>query len=540
VDISASYTDAEGVLWMGSATWGNVVEDSATSNIVAHGRRGLDLAGPHNLLWFFHRDLGISMDGLHSMYPYYTGDVLWGSQVDTLAGGYAIIPAVTIQDTGGGTIGTIIEDRWNNRSHSSLYEGPDFASRQANAELPLFSTTSDGTDLYWSPDLIDHYGYAYRSSERPDARVHETICEDSLGISYWRFDAEYGGQVGFEGDLPNDLKWEFGGAVFRVISETAPIDEYSIYGSLWVLLPDNDAAGSRVMPPFQGYGGGPAPPGDGGPIMVLQGQEVDLFFLPRGVQPGDVLGLGDVFSFSGHVGPPLDSWITATVTSPSGGAQAVIAGRANKIGYFYAPETDFPVEEPGVWTVHVQVLHDRIVPSTFVTPTDHYAGGVLGSADGRYHFYVVEPSSPRLPVLSPQPGFLAWPTDPITITTVPIKALVPSDLTDVVVSYTIRMPGFILEEGTQFPSGGSFTITYDPVALHHDFANLDLVAKHAAQPGLADPVLVTFLLTGYDGPQQIHRAGTVFFDGEEVHTLAITLDNAIFLPLVLRQHPTEP
>jgi hypothetical protein len=96
------------------------------------------------------------------------------------------------------------------------------------------------------------------------------------------------------------------------------------------------------------------------------------------------------------------------------------------------------------------------------------------------------------------------------------------------------MPGFIMEEGTLFPAGGSFTITYDPVDLHHDFPNLDLVAKYAAHPGLADPVLVTFLLTGYDGPQLVHRAGAVFFDGEEVHTLAITLDNTVFLPLILR------
>jgi hypothetical protein len=102
------------------------------------------------------------------------------------------------------------------------------------------------------------------------------------------------------------------------------------------------------------------------------------------------------------------------------------------------------------------------------------------------------------------------------------------------------MPGFILEEGTITPSGGSFAISYDPVALHRDFSNLDLVAKYAAQPGLADPVLVTFLLTGYDGPQQVHRAGAVFFDGEEVHTLAINLESAVYLPLTLRLYAGSP
>jgi hypothetical protein len=90
------------------------------------------------------------------------------------------------------------------------------------------------------------------------------------------------------------------------------------------------------------------------------------------------------------------------------------------------------------------------------------------------------------------------------------------------------------------PSGGTFTIDYDPPALHQDFPNLDLTAKYTNQPGLTDPVLVTFLLTGFDGLHQVHRAGAVFFDGEEVHTLAITLDNTVFLPLVLRQHIEGP
>jgi hypothetical protein len=410
----------------------------------------------------------------------------------------------------------------------------------ANKELPLFSTTETGEDLFWAPDRIDQYGYAYRTSERPDVRVHETVSEDSLGISYWRFIAEFGAQAGYEGDRPNDLKWEFGGAVYRVLSETNPIDEYAIYGSLWVLTPDNDPIGLRVTPPFQGAAGGI----DGGPIMTLKGEPIDLLFLPRGVQPGDVLEIGDTFSFAGHVGPPLDSRVAVTVTAPSA-ASWTIAGKASKIGWFYDPATEFPVEEPGMWTVEVHVEQKDAIPSGGV-PLDHNTGSVLGTADGQYHFYVVESDSPRLGVVTPPPGYLDWPTggvtqEPITVTTVPIVVDVPGDLDNPVLSYTIRMPGFILAEGMVVPAGGSAVIPFDPIALHTDYPNLDLTAKDANVPGLSDPIWIGFLLSGERVGEPVHHAGALFLDGDQVMLPDGNVPNwPAYLPVVLRAYGSGP
>lgn len=515
IDITVVYTDTDGSLWMGSATWGNVVE-GANAAIIAHGRRGLDLAGPHNNIWFTHRTLNLNIPGLHSMYPYYSGDILWGNQTDDWCGGDAIIPALTIEEAAGSEIRNIIEDRWNNFRHSNIFEGMSFIDRMSQNEMPLFSTTSDRNDLFWSADLIDQYGYAYRSSERPGVRVHETNSEDALGVGYWRFDAEFGGQAGILGDLPNDLKWEFGGAVFRTITETNPINEYGIYGSLWVLTPDNDPVGSRVMPPFQGASGDPS----GGPIMVLKGEEIDIFFMPKGVQPGDILELGDLFSFSGHVGPPLNSTVAVTVTSP-GGQIINFNGQANKVGWLYDPGFSFPMEEQGRWTVDVHVVHTGTTPSISNPPTTHNKGDLLGSVDGRYHFYVVDPGSPILNVLSPAAGYLQWPLDPVTqmpytVTATTISVDLPGGLSDMQVDYTTRMPGFILDQGTFQPSGEVFEITYDPLALHQDYPNLDLMAKDSAIAGLTDPVLVTFLLSGKQDGVDVQRAGMVFFDGDYV------------------------
>lgn len=530
VDVTAAYTESDGTLWMGSATWGNVIEGPGTP-IIAHGRRGLDVPTVTPLLWFFHNQLGFN-GVAHTHYPYFSGDVFWGMETPQsgAVGGDAILPEITIEDTVGGVY-QIIQQRWSSQ-HSGLEPWETLQDRLDTNEAPLVSTTSDGSDLSWSPDKVDQVGYGYCISQRPGARVHEVISENCDGIHYWRFSAPYGDQVGYEGDLPNDLKWEFGGSVFRVISETNPINEYAIYGSLWVLLPEDDVTGPRVTPPLRGAGGP-----NGGPIMTLKGEEVDLLFLPRGVQPGDVLELGDQFSFSGHVAPPLGSRVAVTVTSPTGDV-IPFEDYANKIGWLYNPGFTFPLEEEGMWTVDVQVVHDRPVPSTGLTPTSNNSGSVLGAANGRYHFYVVSPDSPRLLVSSPQPGYLSWPTDPvtqepITVTTVPITVPIPVGLTNAVVSYTIRMPGFILKEGTLYPTGGSFTIIYDPLALHQEFPNLDLTARDANLPGLADPVLVTFLLAGDGTGGKVYRAGAVFFLGEEVMAAG---SRAVYLPVILREN----
>ena len=145
-----------------------------------------------------------------------------------------------------------------------------------------------GKDAGVFPEQIDQLAYWYGSSERPDVHVREIISEDNMGTAYWRFNDTYNMQIGegAMGDLPGDLKWEFGGAVFRVPGQD--INEYAVYSSLWVLLPHDDPVGARVTPPFQSAAGGM----NGGPIMTLQGQDIDMLFLPKGVRPGDILEAG--------------------------------------------------------------------------------------------------------------------------------------------------------------------------------------------------------------------------------------------------------
>ena len=104
--------------------------------------------------------------------------------------------------------------------------------------------------------------------------------------------------------------------------------------------------------------------------------------------------MGDRFVFAGQVGPPLASKVTYSVTSPSG-ARFGGAGQANAIGYYADPGGGFTVDEPGIWTVQVDVLHDGDTSAGPVEPP-FPTGGVLGSDDGSYRFFVVDPAAPTL------------------------------------------------------------------------------------------------------------------------------------------------
>jgi hypothetical protein len=370
------------------------------------------------------------------------------------------------------------------------------------------------------PEDIDMWGYWYGTSERPDVHVREIISEDGMGTAYWRFNDTYGYQIGepADGDQPGDLKWEFGGVVLRTITETTPINEYAIYSSLWVLLPHYDDRGLRITPPFQDATGVSI---DGGPIMTLLGEEIDMLFLPKGVRPGDVLELGDVIAFSGHVGPPLDSRVEVTITSPSQDTFTRTL-RANKIGWVYDPSYDFIADEPGMWTVDVFVEHDRDLAYA-PAPTSHNTGTVLGT-QGQYEFYVVSPGSPRLSIFSPQPGFIQWPQGEVE--PIPIHGYAPPGTT--YVYYTIHDKGIVMGQGVVTPTlSGSFMFEYDAKDLHNDFPMLSLTAHEGLWEGLSDEVSINMVAIGNGGA----RANTLTLIGEEVFVKQVAWPYRVFLPL---------
>jgi hypothetical protein len=265
--------------------------------------------------------------------------------------------------------------------------------------------------------------------------------------------------------------------------------------------------------------------------MTVGGEvvEVDMLFLPKGVRPGDVLEVGDVIAFCGHVGPPVDSRVSVMMTSPSG-RQRERTWHANKIGWLNDPSFDFVANEPGRWTVDVHVLHDRPYVGNGVTPLTHNTGTVLGTT-GRYEFYVVEAGSPRLLVTSPPPGFVTWPQGEIE--PIHIRGVAPEGATEV--RYTIHNKGVVMGQGGVTPdASGAFTVTYDARALHDGFSMLSLIAHEGKWEGLSDEVAINLLAVGGDSA----AANTVTLIGEEVFVQGgqePVQDYRVYLPLVVRQ-----
>ena len=233
--------------------------------------------------------------------------------------------------------------------------GPAMAAEFLRAgEIPLI-TRPDPTNPSSARHLdeIGWWAYTYGSAQRPGVRVRELVSGGNPVRAYWGFNEAYNMQSGNDpraGDLPGDFKFHYLGAVIR--DPNAGQAVYAIYGSGWVLLPDDDPQ-ARIFPPFQGAAGGPS----GGPLFTVHGREIDMFFLPLGVRPGAILETGDVFRLAGPIMPTLPSLVEYTVTAPDGTASA-LGGRANAIGYFYDPADDFVLDQPGLWTVNLKVTHD--------------------------------------------------------------------------------------------------------------------------------------------------------------------------------------
>ena len=145
VSLRASYTDAEGRLWMGARRWGSGVA-SASPVLIAHGRRGEDTQQPFSerRAWFTRLSTGLGPENGHLNFPYHSGDIVWATNNDSVQ------PRVTVQDLEG-RIADLLEER----AYQSLYEGPDIPERRAIGALPLILSISNGLDAMFAPGAID-------------------------------------------------------------------------------------------------------------------------------------------------------------------------------------------------------------------------------------------------------------------------------------------------------------------------------------------------------------------------------------------------
>jgi len=491
VDYTVSFTDDDGVLWMGSRTWGSVVE-TPNSLIIAHGSRGAESESTENRQWYLMNDSGVV--NAHFQFPYNRGDISW--MTNSVAWNAAMVAAVTLHDTGG-TLNNLLASRTGISSIDFSFGEIILRTTNANWRLAPYSLPNSSDN---------HWGYYYSGAARPGVAIRELINGFN---GYWRFDTPYNFQLGNgpSGDNQNDFKFLFGGSVYRVPDQD--FYHYGAYGSLWVMLPASDALGGRVFPPFQGAAGGQS----GGPIMTLKGEEIDIFFHPGGVRAGTILEVGDYANFSGQIAPTLDSKVNITVTLPSG-AVRTITGQANKVGYFYDPTSDFKITEAGLHTAKVTVTHDGITSAGQVDPP-YPTGGVLGTTAGSFSFYAVTSESHTLDIPIVKSNWVDPPAGAL-----PFVIAQPTGLTNVELYQTAVMPGFVLEQSKL----ASLTYNYNASTLAEDFPNLDLYSNDVGNGTMAgaDTVTMSFLLAGTTSTgTQAYQARQVLLQGSRL----LGLDN---------------
>ena len=482
VDVTARYLDRDGVLWMGAQTFGGVVA-TPNSALVTHGRRGFDLADGPQPQWF--RVPEARTGGDHVMFPFNSGDIMWMTKFDPAAD----IPKISIQDP----VGTFA-DRVRARSniYGAKWEQPfKLEDRITAGEIPLFSTSSARTAT--EPETIDVWGYFYGAASRPGVRVREIISGDHSPSGYWRFTGDnYAFQpgTGTTGDLPNDFKFQFGGAVYR--DERDGFRYYGGYASLFVLLPEDDFNG-RVFPPFDA---------NGGPILRLKGKDVDLFFHPTALRAGSILVRGEPIVFAGYAAPTLRSQVQIELIAPSG-AQHGFTADTNAFGYLHWP-VPFTADESGVWRMRVKITNTGPTSAGPLQPP-YPTGNVLGSREGEMYFYVVDPEAPAALVDVPAESRPAL-YQPVAMSVSSSEALSNRELT-----YTVAGAGYILEEGTNT----SRKYTYDLANLSTTFPNLD---RFDADGRFAvDTVTMSFFLSGIDAKgARVFRARQVLLQGEEL------------------------
>lgn len=485
IDYEARYTLPDGRLWAASQRSAGIV--AADGGLVARGVRGLSgVDAAYSPAWFTtatYPPAGIaSGQPRRPHFPYHSGDVV--SVPDSRASG--ILPALTVQDLDGayadwlrGTLPGYVSAAGLSMDQLAVIDA-----------LPLLPVLGGPPTIYAPallPDLIVNHAYAYISAVRPGVTVRQFVAGgDDAGLAlHWDADDPLNRQIGagVGGERPGDYTFLFGGAVVR--NAEAGVRTTAAYAALAVTVGGD--APARVLPPF-----GAA---DGGPLLTIDGAAVETFFHPTAARPGQVFRVGDTLAIAGQAAPTVAADVTVTITAPSGRTTR-FDGRTSPTGYFYQPQHDLPLDEPGRWTVRVN-LSPAGRTSAGAVPPPLPLGGIPGAPDGVFSVYVANADDP--PLAWSGGGDVDQATRPGSLQNLSID--VPAGWTEVSASFVVASPSYVLDAGALNVFGTSASYQLNPGALAQRFPNLEGDGRGEG-PSASDVLTVTFAISGLDADGQ--------------------------------------
>lgn len=488
VKINAEYKDKSGKLWIGNEA-GSCVIAPVDTKLIVHGRK-------------FARVMNVREARFNSNFEGYDkrdGKSVWNSFLDYAACVSLFIPyysgdmmfIASVPDGSNGIDGMLT---------AQFEEGVDVKTETENNIHP-----------YVFPEKIKKHAYFYFSGIRPGI-IARTLVADPGAVfkdSYWATNPAFNAfgrqfNASEDDDLPQDIYRLMGGFVFND-KENNRID-YGIYSSMAIVIPKGSRA-NRVVAPFSE------------PLLKVNGRQFYIFEAGAPSQ-GVIYEVNEPISIGGMVFPTTGGINCIKKIIFPDGRKVISQGITNKIGILNMSPSKVIVDIPGVYKIKESCWQGD------------YRGDIIGTADGTYNIYVDDKDTKKyFRFLNPR-HFIFNPDEELELT-----GIVTDDLKDVKLTYSVIMPGCVMDEGTLAVKRGSFSYKFRPEEFNAQFPNYNFsrtietdvlpfswkaVIKKYFGPKpkrIADLVMMTFFLQGKDksSNKKVYDVATVMLRGEKVY-----------------------
>ncbi len=486
--VSAEYKSPDGTLWMGAQV-GSCVIAAQDTKLIVHGKKFKRPMNPlvkpkarFNLLTEGRISDGKEIEPEKMDYtnctnlplPYYSGDVMY----------------VASTPDGANAIDALL-----------MAEMPD--------QEELITRSDNDIYTYDFPEKFTTQAYFYCSAIRPGIMTRTFVADPSAIFrdSYWTTSPAYnsfGNQFNANkyGDSPQDSYRFMGGFVYRNLKENKT--HYGIYSSIALVIPKGSNSNRIVAPLLE-------------PLLEVKGREFFIFEAGAPTQ-GVIYEIGDPLGIGGFVFPSIPGInCTKTIVYPDG-REFVSNGASNKIGILKMFPKMTIADMPGVYRIKERCWKNN------------KGGDVVGTGDGEYNIYVDDQSSEKYFHFQLPNYFRMNPDKGLQL-----LGKISKEVEDARLTYSIIMPGAVMDEGTLSILDGKFDYDFLPEEFNAQFPNYDLYGidytvnskSYVSMPDikgfvpnkkqLVDLVMMTFFLEGKDAKtkKNLYDVTTVMLRGSQ-------------------------
>ncbi|MCU0242740.1 MAG: hypothetical protein MUF51_10000, partial [Vicinamibacteria bacterium] len=434
--VLATYTDAEGALWVCSMRHAGIVY-ATDSSVIARGKKiivGNQALDRGETKYEGYVESNGTQHLVHLGFPFQSGDVLLiGTEGQ---GANKIEPVLTYQKQG------------DTAAWDSKLNGVGTSN--------LSIKTSNGYSPHLFPEYITDMEYYYAAAPRPGFMGRFIVGESITRAPYWPVSPNsFGSQIGASsnGDVAGDIYRLIGGVALRRKSQT-PM--YSGYIASAFLLPKGTknnrivAAGSEDLH---------------GPL----GNKARFFLV--GLRPGTAFEVGNTFRPALQIDPILPVSIHFVLTYPDG-RQQVADGVGDSFGSFAGPSA-WPLDIPGVYRYQISASWNG------------YAGRMPGLPESGGEFFVYNARPAGATGLR-----IDGATTRVFSATTGLPLTGSSSASSV--RYTLITPGAVIEQGELPVRNGKFSYTFDAVAVNAKVPLYDIVSITTGKPYIGRVIHLTF------------------------------------------------